>query len=93
MESKDVSRVDETLLHEVEADVYWCLTKLLDNIQVRGVPGWGGRCACRREVGAAAPFLASRCRRFCCRRFYCFLLFFCCFCCCWCSGVNTVTAA
>lgn len=34
MESKDVSRVDETLLYEVEADVYWCLTKLLDNIQV-----------------------------------------------------------
>lgn len=34
VESKDVSRVDETLLYEVEADVYWCLTKLLDNIQV-----------------------------------------------------------
>lgn len=35
MESKDVSKVDETLLDQVEADVYWCLTKLLDNIQVR----------------------------------------------------------
>lgn len=27
--------MDEALLDEVEADVYWCLTKLLDNIQVR----------------------------------------------------------
>lgn len=45
MESKDVSRVDETLLDEVEADVYWCLTKLLDNIQVRAVPAVG-RCVC-----------------------------------------------
>lgn len=35
VESKDVSKVDETLLDQVEADVYWCLTKLLDNIQVR----------------------------------------------------------
>lgn len=35
MESKDVSKVDGALLDEVEADVYWCLTKLLDNIQVR----------------------------------------------------------
>lgn len=34
VESKDVSKVDEALLAEVEADVYWCLTKLLDNIQV-----------------------------------------------------------
>lgn len=34
VESTDVSKVDEALLHEVEADVYWCLTKLLDNIQV-----------------------------------------------------------
>ena len=34
MESTDVSKVDEALLQEVEADVYWCLTKLLDNIQV-----------------------------------------------------------
>lgn len=33
VESTDVSKVDEVLLHEVEADVYWCLTKLLDNIQ------------------------------------------------------------
>ncbi|CAM9168958.1 unnamed protein product [Ectocarpus sp. 6 AP-2014] len=33
VESKDVSKVDEALLDEVEADVYWCLTKLLDNIQ------------------------------------------------------------
>ncbi|CAM9433266.1 unnamed protein product, partial [Hapterophycus canaliculatus] len=33
VESKDVSKVDEVLLAEVEADVYWCLTKLLDNIQ------------------------------------------------------------
>ena len=42
VESKDVSRVDESLLNEVEADVYWCLTKLLDNIQVGGVPVIGG---------------------------------------------------
>lgn len=35
VESKDVSKVDAMLLDEVEADVYWCLTKLLDNIQVR----------------------------------------------------------
>lgn len=34
VESTDVSKVDEALLFEVEADVYWCLTKLLDNIQV-----------------------------------------------------------
>lgn len=34
VESKDVGKVDEALLDEVEADVYWCLTKLLDNIQV-----------------------------------------------------------
>ncbi|CAB1110619.1 unnamed protein product [Ectocarpus sp. CCAP 1310/34] len=33
VESKDVSKVDKALLDEVEADVYWCLTKLLDNIQ------------------------------------------------------------
>lgn len=42
-----MSKVDEALLDEVEADVYWCLTKLLDNIQVcaawRG--GGGGYCA------------------------------------------------
>ena len=35
VESKDVGKVEEVLLDEVEADVYWCLTKLLDNIQVR----------------------------------------------------------
>lgn len=35
VESKDVSKVDGALLDQVEADVYWCLTKLLDNIQVR----------------------------------------------------------
>lgn len=39
VESKDVSKVDEALLDEVEADVYWCLTKLLDNIQVRAEGG------------------------------------------------------
>lgn len=41
VESKDVSKVDGALLDQVEADVYWCLTKLLDNIQVcdeRGLP-------------------------------------------------------
>ena len=66
MESKDVSRVDETLLYEVEADVYWCLTKLLDNIQVRGVPGWGGVCAGwkweqprRSYISAAGVFAAA----------------------------------
>lgn len=36
VESKDVGKVDEALLDQVEADVYWCLTKLLDNIQVHG---------------------------------------------------------
>lgn len=30
-----MSKVDGALLDQVEADVYWCLTKLLDNIQVR----------------------------------------------------------
>lgn len=47
MESKDVSKVDGALLDQVEADVYWCLTKLLDNIQVR----WR---RVRRAVVAAA---------------------------------------
>ncbi|CAM9421519.1 unnamed protein product [Phaeothamnion confervicola] len=32
-ESVDASRVDPAALEEVEADTYWCLTKLLDNIQ------------------------------------------------------------
>lgn len=47
VESKDVSKVDERLLDEVEADVYWCLTKLLDNIQVsmRNVETCGFRVA------------------------------------------------
>lgn len=30
-----MSKVDGALLDQVEADVYWCLTKLLDNIQVQ----------------------------------------------------------
>lgn len=34
VESTDVSKVEKAVLDEVEADVYWCLTKLLDNIQV-----------------------------------------------------------
>ncbi|CAM9408102.1 unnamed protein product [Discosporangium mesarthrocarpum] len=33
VEATDVSKVKESDLAEVEADVYWCLTKLLDNIQ------------------------------------------------------------
>lgn len=38
--------MDEALLDEVEADVYWCLTKLLDNIQVQ--PRASFVCWCRR---------------------------------------------
>lgn len=45
VESTDVSKVDEALLFEVEADVYWCLTKLLDNIQV-GKTGFLGMKSC-----------------------------------------------
>jgi len=29
----DVTQVGEEVLQQVEADCYWCLTKLLDNIQ------------------------------------------------------------
>ncbi|CAM9502600.1 unnamed protein product [Chrysoparadoxa australica] len=32
-QSVDVSQVGADLLQEVEADAYWCLTKILDNIQ------------------------------------------------------------
>lgn len=40
-----MSKVGEALLDEVEADVYWCLTKLLDNIQVCALgSGGGGGC-------------------------------------------------
>ena len=35
VEAVDVSKLSETVLQQVEADVYWCITKLLDNIQVR----------------------------------------------------------
>ena len=31
----DVSKLPREVLDQVEADVYWCITKLLDNIQVQ----------------------------------------------------------
>lgn len=34
-ETTDVSKLPDGALQQVEADVYWCITKLLDNIQVR----------------------------------------------------------
>ncbi|CAM9616311.1 unnamed protein product [Choristocarpus tenellus] len=33
VEAADVTKIRESNLAEVEADVYWCLTKLLDNVQ------------------------------------------------------------
>lgn len=33
VESMDAQKIPEQVLAEVEADTYWCLTKLLDNIQ------------------------------------------------------------
>lgn len=42
MEKTDVDSVSQETLTEVEADCFWCLTKLLDGIQVfiHLVPGW-----------------------------------------------------
>mmetsp|Transcript_2914 Transcript_2914/g.4025 ORF Transcript_2914/g.4025 Transcript_2914/m.4025 type:complete len:432 (+) Transcript_2914:37-1332(+) len=42
VESLDAQKIPEEVLAEVEADTYWCLTKLLDNIQdhyTAGQPG------------------------------------------------------
>lgn len=38
----DLSHVDGDVLLEVEADVYWCLTRLLDGIQDHYTPGQPG---------------------------------------------------
>jgi hypothetical protein len=40
VECMDAQRLPEAALAEVEADTYWCLTKLLDNIQVQGGRVW-----------------------------------------------------
>ena len=33
-DSADISRVPEDVLRNVEADTYWCMSRLLDGIQV-----------------------------------------------------------
>ena len=33
----DSSKVDKAILEKVEADSFWCLSKLLDGIQVRSI--------------------------------------------------------
>jgi hypothetical protein len=35
VETTDVCKISEEVLFEVEADSFWCLSKLLDGIQVR----------------------------------------------------------
>ena len=35
LQAKTAEGLDEALLQDVEADVYWCLTRLVDRIQVR----------------------------------------------------------
>lgn len=40
----DVSRVPAELLRNVEADTYWCVSKLLDGIQVSLAPRPGPWC-------------------------------------------------
>lgn len=42
MDTADVSRVPAEVLRNVEADTYWCMSKLLDGIQVSPVYGLGG---------------------------------------------------
>lgn len=41
MDVADVSRVPAEVLRDVEADTYWCMSKLLDGIQVS--PGLASR--------------------------------------------------
>lgn len=43
MDTADVSRVPEDVLRNVEADTYWCLSRLLDGIQVSAPPRARGR--------------------------------------------------
>ena len=42
LDTRDLSHVDPATLLDVEADVYWCLTKLLDGIQDHYTPGQPG---------------------------------------------------
>lgn len=42
IDSKELSHVDPAVLLETEADVYWCLTKLLDGIQDHFTPAQPG---------------------------------------------------
>jgi TBC1 domain family member 2 len=68
VEGADVSRLSEAVLQQVEADVYWCMTKLLDNIQVCGrapklLPRLCGTGACGREEGCLSPAVFSTCRQ------------------------------
>jgi hypothetical protein len=42
VDSEDLSHIPPAALLDVEADVYWCLTKLLDGIQDHYTPGQPG---------------------------------------------------
>lgn len=73
-----MSKVDGALLDQVEADVYWCLTKLLDNIQVRRSAVRRGavtrvsalfRCFCRRLPLKLEALLLAALLWVCCCRF------------------------
>lgn len=51
MDIADVSRVPTDVLCNVEADTYWCMSKLLDGIQV----SWGRRGSPPRPESESAP--------------------------------------
>lgn len=54
MDAPDVSRVPAEVLRNVEADTYWCVSKLLDGIQVSAPPA-RGRPASPAPAAAEGP--------------------------------------
>lgn len=58
MDAADVSRVPADVLRNVEADTYWCMSKLLDGIQVS--PSGRRPAAEAGVMGAGTPGLTVR---------------------------------
>lgn len=60
MDAADVSRVPAEVLRNVEADTYWCVSRLLDGIQVSARPGAGpGWWRRRGRPASGAPSAAE----------------------------------
>lgn len=50
VENFDVTNLSQDVLRSIEADSFWCMSKLLDGIQVRGLP-WTPGPGARRAYG------------------------------------------